>query len=140
MSELSIIASTIAVATVAYKSTQSLIDFIDSLRNATQVISDLKSDVSAVQTTIKSVDLMLENRDNRNLPRDLRLCLSSAKVPLEDCQIVSKNLERDLRAWFHDTAWDKLKVSFKEAKIEKYRVRLRDTRDMLHLALDVCSM
>lgn len=136
---LSITASTIAIATLAYESTKSLTDFIDSLKNAPKLISDLKGDVSAVQGVIRSLETMLENRDDRNLPAELRVCLSSAKVPLEDCQAVSKDFELKLKVWFHDSKWDKFKANFKETNIEKFRMRMRDTRDTLHLALTVCS-
>lgn len=137
---LSIIASTIAVASLAYKSTKSLIDFIDSLRDAPKLILDLKGDVEGVQSVIRSIELILENRDDRNLPGDLRVCLSSAHLPLEDCRAVSKDFEQKLKEWFNDSMWDKLKANIKETKITKFRARLRDTRDALDLALNVCSM
>jgi hypothetical protein len=137
---LSVTASTIAIATLAYNSIKSLINFIDSLKNAPKLISDLKGDVSAVQGVIRSLETMLENRDDRSLPAELRVCLSSAKIPLEDCQAVSKVFEQKLKDWFHDTKWDKYKADFKEKQIERFRTRMRDTRDTLHLALTVCSL
>ncbi len=137
---LSITAGIIAVATLAYNSTKSLADFIDSLKDAPKLISDLKVDINATQGVIKSLKSLLENRDGSSLPNKLRVCLSSAKVPLEDCQAVSKAFELKLKEWFHNSRWDNLKANFKETKIEKFRTRLRDTRDTLHLALTVCSL
>jgi hypothetical protein len=137
---LSIVASTIAVASLAYKSTKSLIDFIDSLHDAPTLISDLRGDVQAVQNILRSIELILENRDDRQLSGDLRVCLSSAHMPVKDCQAVSEEFEKKLRDWFRDSAWDRLKANFKEAKIAKFRTRLRDTRDTLDLALNICSM
>lgn len=137
---LSVVASTIAIAGLAYKSTKSLTNFIDSLTNAPKLIVELKDDIKVVQGLVKSIELMLENRDDRNLPRDLRFCLSSAKVPLEDCRAVSESFERTLEDWFNNSKSDKLKANRKETKVQNFRRRLADTRSALDLALNVCSM
>jgi hypothetical protein len=136
---LSVIASTIAVATLAYQSTKSLFEFIDSLQDAPQLISDVKSDIKAVQDVLKSIELMLEGRKDSNVPGDLQSCLSSSRVPMQDCQSICAELDRKLKERFHNKAWDKVTVNFKEGKITKVRARLRDTRDVLNISLNVCS-
>jgi ethanolamine utilization microcompartment shell protein EutS len=65
---LSIIASTIAVVTLAYKSTKTLVEFIDCLRGAPKLIKDVKGDVEAVQHILKSFELLLEPRSG-TMPR-----------------------------------------------------------------------
>jgi hypothetical protein len=141
MSELlSVTASTIAIATPAYNSTKSLIDFIDSLKNAPKLISDLKGDVSAVQSVIRSLETMLENRNDTSLSAEFRVCLSSAKIPLEDCQTVSKDFKLKLKDWFLDSNGDRYKANSEKDHIEKFRTRMRGICDTLHLVLTVCSL
>ena len=96
--------------------------------------------MEGVQNIINSIQLILRNRDNRRFPHDLRVCLISARIPIEDCQDVCVEFEKKLKGWFHDSAWDRLKANFKEAKVTKFQARLHDTRDSLDLALNVCSM
>jgi hypothetical protein len=137
---LSTIAGTIAVATLAYKSTKSLIELIDGLKNAPRLMLDLKGNVAAVQNVIKSIELMLENRDDRTLPRDLRMCLSAARLPLEQCQAVSDEFGQQLREWCPKSIWDKLILHMQEKKVAAFRMRLKDAQDGLDLSLNVCSM
>lgn len=135
-----LIAGTICIATFAYKSTKSLVEFIDSLKDAPKLISDVKGDVKATQNIIQSIESMLQNRDADNISGDLHACLVSSQLPLKDCQSVSEDFEAKLRDWFNDSKWDRLKANFKETKIAKFRTRLKDTRDTLDLALNVCLM
>jgi hypothetical protein len=139
---LTIVAGTLSIVNGAITATKSLIDFIDSIKNAPQLINDLKTDVEATQSIIASLEELLKGRDNdaENLPADLRACLSSANRPLEDCKAVAEEFERKLKKWFGDSVWDRLKPSIKETKITRLRARLRDTQGRLDLVLNVCSM
>jgi hypothetical protein len=137
---LSIIASTIAVVTLAYKSTKTLVEFIDSLQGAPKLIKDVKGDVKAVQHILKSIELLLEPRSETNASTDLQDCLNSARVPIQDCDNACTEFAKDLKEWFRHNLSDKLTTNFKETKIANFRMRLRDTRGTLDLALNVCSM
>ncbi|PSN60754.1 hypothetical protein BS50DRAFT_681332 [Corynespora cassiicola Philippines] len=137
---LSFTASTIAIVTLAYKSTKSFIDFIEALKDAPQMISDLKGDVSAVQNVIKLLENLIERSEVNTIPDEIRLCLSSAKVPLKDCETVIRAFQSKLIDWFHNSKWSMINASLKEAKIQKFRMRMKDTQETLHLALTVCSL
>jgi hypothetical protein len=137
---LSIIASTIAVATLAYKSTKTLVEFIGSLRGAPKLIQDVKGDVEAVQHILKSIELLLEPRGGKDVSTDLQDCLNSSRVPIQDCHDACTEFEKDLKEWFDHNFSDRLTTNFKEKKIANFRMRLRDTRGTLDLALNVCSM
>jgi hypothetical protein len=137
---LSIVASTIAVVTLAYKSTKTLVEFIDSLQGAQKLILDVKGDIKAVQATLTSIELLLEDKNDTPASVELKDCLLSAKVPIEDCRDACDDFGKDLKEWYHHNMSDRLTTNFKEKKITSFRMRLRDTRAMLDLTLNVCSM
>lgn len=77
-------------------SIKSLSNFINSLNNTPRHISNPRGDVGAVQSAIKSLKLMLENQEDESFPTELQVCLSSAKIPLEECQVVYADFEQKL--------------------------------------------
>lgn len=89
---LTIVARTLSILHGAITATKSLIDFIESIKNAPQLISDLHRDVEATQSVIITFEELLKGRDEdaERLPADLCAGLSSANRPLENCKTVAE--------------------------------------------------
>lgn len=140
---ISTLASTIAIAGLAYSSAKKLIDFIDTIQNAPRLISELKGDVAAILLILNSLQTLGEGHtpDNTsNATDDLHTSLQSAHTQIEDCNVACAELQLKLQKWCPKSKWTAIEMNFKGAKIAHYRMRLRDTAARLNLALMFCSM
>ncbi|OAL44919.1 hypothetical protein IQ07DRAFT_226322 [Pyrenochaeta sp. DS3sAY3a] len=139
---VTIIAGVLSIVNGTITATKTLLDFIDSIRNAPKLVFELRRDVESTKSIIQAIeDLVRPMEDSvEGIPADLRACFSSTDHTLEDCKVVTEEFETKLKKWFKDSAWDRLKPTFKDAEIERFRTRLRDTRDVLNLNLKVCTM
>ncbi|KAF5667446.1 hypothetical protein FCIRC_9903 [Fusarium circinatum] len=91
-----LVGTVIAVATVAFESSQALFNFIDGIQNATRTFTDLQADVSAVQRLLLSLKTILEGKSVSDLSRRLKECLESLILPMKSCAKSNNELRQKL--------------------------------------------
>jgi hypothetical protein len=138
---ISTLASTIAVAGLAYHSAKALVEFIDSVQGAPELLDELKGDAQAVCDILESLQEFRDSRVTTNGSDDLENSLRCSERQVKDCEKACTELKTKLQEWFPDSKWTTaIKVNFSDKKIKNQQWRLRDTAARLNVALMFCSM
>lgn len=89
---LSITASIIAVATLAYKSTEALHNTINTVKDATKIFDNLNTDIATLKDVLGSlVSVVEETSTVGNLPEAQLRCLQALSLPLDGCSKACDN-------------------------------------------------
>src|ERR1700760_3235040 len=83
---LSMAASLVAIAGFTWTSTKTLYNVIDTLANAPQAITDIKSDLEAMQIVLNSVSQVLHDKQSAGLDSVFRQ--TGIDVALNGCKTV----------------------------------------------------
>ena len=142
---LSIAASVIAVAGLAFSSSKALFELISTIHDAPSVFQDLNQDIAALDQILDALRTSLSVRA-ATLSEGQVACLQAVKQPLEGCDLAckefrtkvegltdhSRNGRRSLR--------DGVKLKFQSKSIEDFQTKIEGWKASLALALDVASL
>ena len=140
---LSITASVIAVATLAYSSTQTLYQAIYAIHDAPEAFAHLMTDIETLHDTIHSLQQEIKKRDtdgtlsdaqNSNL-REIKPTLEACRTA---CDAFKSKIDKIMR---HSkdgqtSMRDRLKLQFQEKEIRAFQARLASYKSTLAIALD----
>ena len=142
---VSITASVIAVVTFTLQSTKLLCSAIDAYRDAGSTLTDLRLDVDAISTTLKSIDASLQDADDSKFSDSVKKCLQEAKPAITGCGNICKDFSDELaKIMSHSkdkvSKRDKMKLWIKEKTIQGFRYRLMSYKSTINIVLTLASM
>lgn len=142
---LSITAGVIAVAGLAYSSSEALYELISTIRDAPQEFQDLNQYIEALSQILKALKTDLDGRGAR-LSESQIACLQETRPTLEGCDFACKAFKtkiegltahsQDGRRSFRDS----IKLNFQKKAIADFRMRLVGWKESLALVLDVALL
>ena len=139
-------ASIIAIATLAYQSSKTLYDLLDSIRNVPKTLQDLNEDLSAISQLLKSIKSAMEDSSDDSFSDGVKKCLEEVKPALTGCgktcdeftekigKIMSHSDEK------HTSKRDRIKLQFEEKDILAFRYRLGSYKATLNIALSLALL
>ena len=143
---LSVTASVIAVATIAYKSSQALCEVIDTITQAPETFCALSADVKALnQLLALMADATEAKKQAANLPAAQTACLKALELPLHGCAQACENFKAKLDKLMshssdsHTSMGDRIKLHFRSKEIESLQFKLSSYKSTLSIALSFAS-
>ncbi|KAF2177363.1 hypothetical protein K469DRAFT_755158 [Zopfia rhizophila CBS 207.26] len=139
-------ASVITIADVAYQSSKRLYELINGFRTASQTLSDLYTDLSAVQWLLKSLKAALGNTEDKSLSDGLKKCLQDFKPSMEAfSKTCDEFREKVAQITSHSTkdhvSWrDKVRLEFEEKGIMAFKYRLGSHKLTINIALGLVNL
>ena len=143
---LSVTASVIAVATIAYKSSQALYEVIDTIREAPDFFRALNLDVKALNDLLRLVaDATEAKKQVASLTAAQTACLQALELPLYGCSQACKDFKAKLDKLMshsndrHTSVRDRIKLHFQSKKIESLQFKLGSYKSTLSIALNFAT-
>lgn len=137
----SVAASAIGITTLAIKSVQFLLNTIDNIKNVPDAVSNIKSDLQAVEPVLRHLGTALQG-DNSHI-----VLTDEIKCAVENCARACTAFQELLNHWMRHsregkTSWmDRWRVSlFGQQKIKTFKGQLSDCKSTLNMALSTASM
>ncbi|KAI1213193.1 uncharacterized protein F4807DRAFT_413235 [Annulohypoxylon truncatum] len=141
---LSITASVIAVATLAYQSLKSLSNTISALKHAPENLKDLRNDLDILQSLLDS--LQKELGSTKSVNQTQSLTFGRLKPALDDCKAACDGFNAKLirltshSGTDHVNWFDRLRLQFKEDDILLFKAKLANCKQTLDIALGVATI
>ena len=141
---LSVSASLIAIAGLAWTSSKALYDVIDGLADAPQAITNINNNLVAVQAVLESLKQALGSKQSAALDPVLRQI--GIDVALEGCRAVCDDFKATIDKYTtHSTKTkfskrDRLTVTFRKSKIATFTERLDLCKSTINLALTSATL
>lgn len=144
---LSITASVITVAGLAYSSTKVLYQTISEIHDAPEVFIHLKSDVKTLCETIHSLEQALDKRNaDAGLSEPQKSNLREIKPTLTACHNACATFKSKIDKLMrhstesHTSVRDRLKLQFQEKEIAALQARLGSYKSTLAIAIEFSTM
>jgi hypothetical protein len=144
---LSIAASVIAVAGLAYSSSKMLYQFIADIHDAPKTFLDLNTDIEALYKTIYSLKQELNDQDKATALSDAQKSnLREIEPSLEGCRDACNEFKGKLDKLMshskgdYTSIRDRVKLQFKDKEIAAFRMRLGSYKSTLAIALEFSSL
>lgn len=144
---LSITASVIAVAGLAYSSSKTLYQTIADIRDAPETFAHLKSDIETLYQTIYSLQQELKKEDSDAALSDAQKSnLREVKPTLEACHSACDAFKGKIEKLLGSSTdgniciWDRLKLQFQDKEIGAFQARLESFKATLSIALDFSTL
>jgi hypothetical protein len=144
---LSITASVVAVATLAYNSSKALYEITKDIKDAPKTFLDLKTDLEALQSVLNSLKTELNRKDRATaLSEAQRSVLEELELPLRSCSDACDEFKSKLAKLLsrsgdgHTSFRDKVKLQFQDKEVSAFRFRLASYKSTLTIALSFSSL
>ena len=131
MDPLSITASVITVAGLAYKSTKALYEAIETIKDAPEFFETLNKDVKGLNNVLKAILEVIEDKEKAaSLPAAQVTCLKALELPLQNCHEASDAFKAKIEKFTahssesHTSKRDRIHLHFKKDEIESLRYNL----------------
>jgi hypothetical protein len=137
-------ASLIAITGLVYSSSKALYDLIDGLTSAPELIAEIKTDLSALQTVLTSLEATLKEANSTTLAPVLqRVGITDAlnacsKICNGFMGTISKYTKHSTKDGFSKR--DRLTVTFRKTKIEAFTTRLNVAKGTIELAVTSATL
>jgi Fungal N-terminal domain of STAND proteins len=134
-------ASIVEIAILACRSSNSLYELIDRIREAPKALKDLNADLLSFQQLLGSLEEEIRGTPDASLSDQFKQRLEEIKPTLEECSKacgefkaklsrITSNSNKD-----HTSVSDKVKLQFKEKEIIAFRSKLAGYNTTLNMAL-----
>lgn len=144
---LSITASIVAIATLAYASSKALYEIIKDIQDAPKSFLDLNADLEALQAVLNSLKAELEgNGRDAGLSDTQQSCLRELGPSLQGCSDACDQFKSKLVDIMshtregHSSFRDRVKLQFHDKEIAAFRFRLASYKSTLSVALGFASL
>ena len=143
---LSISASVIAVAGLAYSSCKVLSDTIKSFRNAPKTLADIRTELSAIRNLLDSLINTLGGVENIALSNNQRTCFINLESAIKHCETTCKDFTGRLSritshsGTDHVNWFDRTRLHFNENDVSLLRAALERDKQTLDFALGVATL
>jgi hypothetical protein len=142
---LSITASVVAVAGLAYSSSKVLYELISTIRDAPSIFRDLNQDLTTLSHILTALRTKLPDRNATRGEAQLA-CLAAAEQTLQGCDLACRAFKEKIDGLtIHSqdgkrSFRDGLKLKFQGKSIEDFRVKIISWKASLALALDIALL
>jgi predicted nucleic acid-binding Zn-ribbon protein len=142
---LSIAASVIAVAGLAFSSSKALFELISTIHDAPSVFRNLNQDITALGQILDALRTTLSDRA-ATMSEGQMACLRAVEQPLEGCDLACKDFRTKVEGLtIHSrdgkrSLRDGVKLRFQSKSIEDFQTKIASWKASLALALDVVSL
>ena len=144
---LSIAANVIAIITLAYSSSKSIYETINSIHKVPKAYHDLNVDLDGLQQVLASLKVELDNKGKDDaLSKDQRSCLKELQAPLKGCAGACKEFQSTLSKIFpsssnhYTSIGDRFKLQFQKNEIAAFQIRIVSYKSTLTIALGFTSL
>jgi hypothetical protein len=139
---LSVTAGVVGITAFALRSVQQLTAFIESIRDAPEIITGIKEDLGAVEGVLSSLSRVLQTKDLSAETLESLDQNANIKVAVENCSKECARFRATLAHWMrHSTEtktfwWDRVRAGyFGEKSTEAFLRRLGATKATVNVAL-----
>ena len=142
---LSITASVVAVAGLAYSSSKVLYELISTIRDAPSVFQDLNQDISTLSHILNALKTNLSDRGATKGEAQLA-CFTAMEQTLQGCDLACRAFKEkvhDLTIHSQDgkrSFRDGVKLKFQSKSIDYFHAKVNSWKASLALALDVALL
>jgi hypothetical protein len=146
MDPLSITASVIAIATLAYDGSKSIYDLIRGYIDASRIFEDLKSDIEGLNGVLVSLKGIGGTDQGASFSQAQLLCLREVEPALQSCLKACEVFKIKVQKLMsnstpeHISKRDKFALQFKSNDLATFRIQLSSYKSTLTIALLVSSM
>ena len=143
---ISLTASIISLAGLAYKSTTSLYRLLVDLRDAPKTLQFLNDDVHAVQCLLKSLQTVMEDSSDDSFSDGIATCLRESKPILTECSRACDELAEKIGTIMSNSdatrvsMRDRLKLQFEERSLVGFRCRIGNYKATINIAVSLASL
>ena len=143
---LSITASVIAVAGLAYSSAKTLNEVIRSFSNAPKVLQDIGRDLQILQNLLQALQQPLNGVPNANLSEDEKACYESLRPALQACKSLCDEFSAHLsKMTSHSQGdkvnwWDRARLHFNEKDVALLKSDLEKHKQTVDIAIGVATL
>ncbi|KAJ4123257.1 hypothetical protein NW768_009791 [Fusarium equiseti] len=146
MDPLSLTASVIAVATLAYNSGKGLYDLVKTYSHANKIFKELHSDIEGLNSVLRSLQTIGGEAKGATFSQTQCLCLKEVQPAITNCsdayeafRVKVDNLMSNSTPE-HISKRDKFMLQFKTNDVAAFRIQLSSYKSTLTIALLVMSM
>jgi len=138
-------ASVIEIAILACRSSKSLYELIDQIREAPKALEGLSADILSFQQLLVSLEAEIRGTPDASLSDGLKQRLETIKPALGECSKACGEFKSKLSRITsnsnkeHTSVSDKVKLQFKEKEIVAFRSKLAGYNVILNMALALAS-
>lgn len=146
MDPISLTASVIAVATLAYDTGKALYELVETYSHANDIFGELHSDVDGLNSVLRSLQTIGGDDKGASFSQKHCLCLKELEPALNNCSDAYKAFKVKVDKLMthstpeHVSKRDKFALHFKTNDIAAFRIRLGSYKSTLTIALLVLSM
>jgi len=143
---LSICASAIAVATLAYDGVKTLHDLITGIRDAPKTIQEISVDLGEILKILSFFQEELARAKGQKLSRELEACLTQVQPAMEACRDTCDAFRSKMAAVTshssptHTSFRDRLKLLLQDADIASFKHKLGSYKSTLNIAISFTAM
>ncbi|KAF2650330.1 hypothetical protein K491DRAFT_697387 [Lophiostoma macrostomum CBS 122681] len=143
---LSVTAGVVGIAAAALHTIHVLIEDIENVKGAPKAITDIKSDLTAVEGSLSSLHQVLD--DPEALPDALKAQIGSKNIEnaVRGCDIACSDFREPLKSWTKHSTGDKtskrdrLKIGLlKQGKIKAFTQQLASCKATVSMGLDTAN-
>lgn len=146
MDPISLTASVIAVATLAYNSGKALYDLVETYSHAHEIFQELNSDIDGLNNVLRSLQTIGGEDKGASFSEAQCLCLKEVEPAIENYSDACKAFEAKVDKLMSNSTpeyvskRDKFMLHFKTNDIAAFRIQLSSYKSTLTIALLVVSM
>lgn len=146
MDPLSITASVIAVATLAYNGSKTIHDLTKGYKDSSKTFEELEIDIEGLNDVLLSLRSIGGTNQGASFSQAQLLCLKEAEPALKSCSDACKSFKSKVEKLMsnstpeHISKRDKFMLQFKSNDIATFRIQLSSYKSTLTIALLVSSM
>lgn len=143
---LSLTASIIAIAGLAYQSSKNLYEVLNSIQNAPKTLQVLKEDISTIQHLLISIKRDIEDSSENSFSNGVKKCLEEAKLVLAGLTTAADEFSEKIGKIMshsnenHISARDRFKLRFEEKDILAFKYRIGTYKATLNIMLALASL
>ncbi|KAJ5703573.1 hypothetical protein N7493_011498 [Penicillium malachiteum] len=142
----SLTASIIGIVTLAYQSSKTLYELIDSILNAPKHLKDLNEDVTAITQVLSSRKSSVEGTSDDELSDGVKNSLRDSLPAIQGCERVCNELfKRISQITSHSSStnirrYDRLRLKFQDKAILAFKYRIESYKSTLSIVLGLVTL
>ncbi len=144
---LTVSAGIIAVVTIAYSSSKTLVETVKGIRDAPKTFQDLSTDLAALQEVLGLLGARLDSGGQGGPFSEAQIsCLEHLATPLRACSNACSEFKLKLddvmchSSDTHTSFRDRIKLRFQDKDITAFRFKLASYKLTLSIALEFASL
>lgn len=143
---IGVVASVIAVVTLAYNSTKKLCEVIHDYKDASTSLNDIYAELDATQQILQSLENSLKSTKDGTLSDPVTACLRNLKDPMQTCRKTLDKFAKNISDKTSNSSADrvsrrdKVRLLFEEKGIAAFKSRVVSHKLTITIALQLVTM